>query len=217
MRVDRFVAISALAAARVRQHYGLAATVVYPPVDIARFRLRAAAGSYAVCESYAVCVGELVPYKRFDLAIRAARKAKRRLVVVGDGPARRELEALAKGADIVFVGRVSDEDVVDLICEAEVLIHPGVEDFGIVMVEALAAGVPVIANQGGGAAEILTDSTGLLIADGDVDGLAEALHTSRKVRWDRSALRERAARFDVDRFRREFSAVVREIYAVSTH
>jgi glycosyltransferase involved in cell wall biosynthesis len=205
--VDRFIAISAITAQRIGEHYGRNSTIIYPPVDIGRFeRIE------RLSESYAICVGELVPYKRFDLAVLAARRAKQRLVIVGDGPSRRSLERLAEDADIHFAGRVSDQRLEELLAHASVLVHPGVEDFGIVMVEALAAGIPVLANARGGGAEIVDGSTGLLVEDETSDAFAEALFEARGVRWEAAELRRRAARFGVDRFHREFNIFVNDSY-----
>lgn len=205
-RVDRFVGISLLAAQRISQTYGRTSDVVHPPVETERFHVHSSERG-----RFVMAVGELVPYKRFDLAILAARRINATLVVVGDGPSRRRLQRLAGGADVHFVGRVDDSSLQRLLAKAAVLIHPGIEDFGIVMVEALASGVPVVANSTGGAAEIVAEGTGLLVGGGTPDDFAEALQKAVSTRWDVGALRRQAENFSVARFRGKFRSAVAEM------
>lgn len=142
--VTRFVAISREVAHRIRFHYGRAANVVAPPVDVSWIP-----PAERPPEDFFLLVGGFVPYKREDLAIECFRRSGRRLVVVGDGPGRRRLER-RRTANIEFVGRVDDATLAELYRRCRALIYPQREDFGLVPVEAQAAGRPVIAFGGGG-------------------------------------------------------------------
>ncbi|MBI3327345.1 MAG: glycosyltransferase [Nitrospinae bacterium] len=145
-RVDHFVANSHHVAARVKRHYGKEAAVIHPPVDTDRFQPAAEDGDY-----YLV-VSALVPYKRIDLAIQACNRLKRPLKVVGWGPEEGRLQKLA-GPTVEFLGRRSDAELAHLYARCRALIFPGEEDFGIVPLEAQAAGRPVIAYGKGGVLE----------------------------------------------------------------
>lgn len=145
-RVDAFVANSAHVRGRIRRCWGRDAAVVHPPVAVERFRRPRAP------EDFYLVLGALVPYKRVELAIRAAALAGRRLVVAGDGPELPRLRALA-GPGVTFLGRVSDDDAADLYARCRAFLFPGVEDFGIAAVEAQAAGASVVARAAGGALE----------------------------------------------------------------
>lgn len=150
-RVTRFVANSAHVRDRIRSYYGRDADVVHPPVDIDRFR------HAANHDDFYVCLGALVPYKRVDLVIDAFNRLGRPLLVVGEGGERERLEAMA-APNVTFTGRVSDDRVTDLLARSRAAVHAGVEDFGIVLVEAQAAGTPVLAYAAGGALEtVVTD------------------------------------------------------------
>src|SRR5262245_39977326 len=145
-RVRHFVAISRFVADRIRRAYGRSADVIYPPVDVSRFRIEETTGDY-----YLV-VSALAPYKRVDLAVEAASRLGRRLVVVGTGPEERRLRPLA-GPHVEFLGWRDDADVADLYARCRALIFPAIEDFGITPLEAMASGRPVIALGRGGALE----------------------------------------------------------------
>lgn len=144
-QVTRFTAVSRAVAQRILRCYGRSARVVHPPVGVDRIL-----PNDKDPEDFYLLVGAFVPYKRDDLAIEAFRRLGRRLVVAGDGPLRLRLEAAAPG-NVEFVGRLSDPELADLYARCRALIYPQQEDFGIVAVEAQAAGRPVIAFAGGGA------------------------------------------------------------------
>jgi glycosyltransferase involved in cell wall biosynthesis len=154
-RVHTFVAISRVVAERIWHTYRRRAEVVYPPVEIGNIPLSMMGGS----GDYYVLLSRLVRYKRFDVAVRAAALAQRRLVVIGDGPERQRLQAIARaeGASqlIEFVGRVPHAQKYELLGDARALLFPGEEDFGIVGVEALASGTPVIAYGRGGMLDVV--------------------------------------------------------------
>ena len=196
-RVHHFVAISRFVADRIRRAYGRAADVIYPPVDVARFRLDEAPGDF-----YLV-VSALTPYKRVDLAVKAARRLGRRLVVVGTGPEARRLEALA-GAGVELLGWRDDAEVARLYARCRALIFPTVEDFGITPLEAMASGRPVIAIGRGGALETVVPPgsveppTGLFFENQTVEDLIHAMQDLERDpgRFEPKALRRRAEGFD---------------------
>jgi glycosyltransferase involved in cell wall biosynthesis len=205
-RVDRFVANSHYVAARIRRYYNRESLVVYPPVDTAFFRPGTDARPPA--EATFLVVSALVPYKRIDVAIEACRRARVPLTIVGRGPEEARLEALG-GPGVEFLGWRSDEEVRDLYQRATAVLLPGVEDFGLVPVEAQACGCPVIALGQGGACESVVDGmTGFLVEDGSADAFADAIARARAITFDRDAIRANAERFSRDRFLTHFRSAV---------
>jgi glycosyltransferase involved in cell wall biosynthesis len=203
-RVDHFVAISRHVAGRIRRFYGREADVIYPPVDVDRFEV--ATGPDA---GYDLVVSALVPYKRVDLAVQAAVRLGRRLVVVGTGPEEGRLKAMA-GPTVEFLGWRGDAEVADLYRDCRAFLFPGLEDFGITPLEAMAAGRPVVAYAAGGALETVvgldaTDDppTGVFFGEQTVEGLVEALRRLEASgdRFSQKALRARAEQFDRPRFK----------------
>ena len=204
-RPDVFVANSAYVAARIRRFYGREAHVVHAPVDVDHYlgieRRSAEQDFYLV-------FGRVVPYKRVDLALPAAELAGRRVVVAGGG---RALEAVRAGAgpNAELRGRVSDDERDALLASARALLFPGEEDFGIVPVEAQAAGLPVIAYGVGGARETVRDGvTGVLFEPQTAEALATAIARFESLALDPQAPRENARGFGRARFRAEMAAVI---------
>ncbi|TWS19794.1 glycosyltransferase family 4 protein [Tsukamurella asaccharolytica] len=207
--LDVVVANSTAVARRIERWWGVAAEVVAPPVDVARFT-----PDGATAGDYFLVAGRLVPYRRVDLAIRAAQRAGVRLVVAGDGRHEAALRRIA-GAETVFLGRVSDAEMVRLQRAAIATVMPGEEDFGIVPVEAMATGTPVLARAAGGALDtVIPGLSGVLVPDGpDEDftaALAAAMRDVRPADFDRVALRAHAERFSVAAFRDRMRAIVAE-------
>jgi glycosyltransferase involved in cell wall biosynthesis len=207
--VHQFVAISDYVAARIGRCYDRAADVIHPPVDVARFDL----ADDTPGEFYLV-VSALVPYKRIDLAVAAASRLGRRLLVVGTGPEERRLRAVARPG-VEFLGWRSDAEVASLYRRCRAVLFPGVEDFGIVPLEAMAAGRPVIAFAAGGALETVVDlgredepPTGVLFERQTEDGLADAMLKLEAAvgRFAPKALRARAEAFDRPRFKERVAA-----------
>jgi glycosyltransferase involved in cell wall biosynthesis len=204
--VHHFVAISRHIAERIRRVYARDADVIHPPVDVARFRRAAGV------EDFYLVVSALVPYKRVDLAIGAANRLGRRLIVVGSGPEASRLAALA-GPTVQLVGWRSDAEVADLYARCRALLFTAVEDFGIVPLEAAAAGRPTIALRRGGVLDTMVPldadggepPTALFYDEQTVDALADAIGRFEHLadRFEPAALRARAQRFDRPRFRAE--------------
>lgn len=189
-RVDAFIAISREVARRIRKFYRRPSILLYPPVEVRRFQ------PSSRTEEYFLIVSRLIPYKRIDLAIEAFNRLRRPLVIVGDGRDRRRLERLA-GPTITFLGRVPTEQLADLYARCRAFIFPGVEDFGIAPVEAMAAGRPVIAFAGGGALDTVVEGvTGVFFDAPTPESLAEAVRRFEEMRFDPRAIRRHAEQFD---------------------
>jgi glycosyltransferase involved in cell wall biosynthesis len=160
--------------------------------------------------------GRLIEYKRVDLAIEAAKATGLKLNIVGSGPLRKKLEQLSEGhRNIKFWGRLSDEELRHLVSNSKALVFPGYEDFGIVPVEALAAGLPVIAFGQGGVTESVTEEMGQLFPEQTLEALLAAIREFDKKSFDSAALKNHAKQFDVSRFREEYKGAVSE--AVERH
>lgn len=203
-RSDSFLANSRWTASHIREAWKRDAQVIYPPVDVERFDPnRQRDGFYLV-------VSRLVPYKMVALVVETFNQLGLPLIVVGDGPQLNHLRNIAK-ENVSLLGHQSDETVADLMSRAKAFLHVAIEDFGIAMVEAQAAGCPVIALNKGGASEIVLDGeTGLLIREQNVSWLMEAIEIMEKQpeRFDNRAARENSLRFSRDRFRHEFTAFI---------
>lgn len=200
-RVDHFIANSRTVARRIRKHWRREAAVVHPPVDTSAFPLRTAGR-----KEYYLCLGQLVDYKRVDLAVRACTRLNRPLVVAGEGEARASLEALA-GPTVRFVGRRDGADIGRLYAGCRALLFPGEEDFGIVPVEAMATGAPVIAYGRGGVTEtVIEGATGLFFEEQRVESLVAAIEDfeRRESGFDPAVIRARALAFSGERFEQEF-------------
>jgi glycosyltransferase involved in cell wall biosynthesis len=200
---DYLVANSSEVARRIRRAYGRPSEIIYPPVRVHEHTADGVRGDFLLY------VGRLVPYKRVDLIVRACEKVGQPLVIVGTGPELPVLRKLA-GPNTRLLGRVSDEEVRGLLASCKAFCYPGVEDFGIAMVEAQAAGAPVIAPRAGGALDILPGGTGVFMEDQSVDGFLTALRTLERDPIDPHACRSNAMRFGVDRFQKEMLALTRK-------
>ncbi len=210
-RVDRFLANSQYVAGRIRRYYNRGSTIVYPPVDTTFYRLPDPARRPT--EPSFLVVSALVPYKRVEVAIAASRKAGVPLRIVGRGPEEARLREVA-GPGVEFLGWRTDEEVRDLYAQSTAVLLPGVEDFGMVPVEAQACGTPVVALGQGGARETVEDGvTGILVDDDSTDGFAAALARAAAARFEPATVRRRAERFSRDRFREEFQAAVNDARA----
>jgi glycosyltransferase involved in cell wall biosynthesis len=205
-RPTRYLANSTAVADRIRRHYGRAATVCHPPADVDFYR-----PGQERREDFLLAVGALVPYKRYEEAIAAARRAGRPLVLVGGGPEEKRLRALADSSVQILVNR-SREELRSLYRTCAYYVQPGEEDFGIAAVEALACGAPVVALGRGGVRDIVRDgANGVLYEPGDPAGLAGALDRASRIEFDYTALRGSALPFRTERFLEEFKNEVERL------
>lgn len=223
-RVDHFWANSSFVARRIQRFYGRRAEVVHPPVDIRAFKSDAAVGAekegrshdtgtYTIADGktegeYALAVSALVPYKKLDLAIQACELAGLELRIVGTGPELSSLGKISKGRTRLL-GRVDDEQLQRLYQRASFFVQPGIEDFGIAAVEALAAGTPVVAQGRGGVLDIVQDGVhGVLFEGSNPNQIAAAIDKSLKIRFNPLELESRAAQFSSERFAQKLEASI---------
>lgn len=210
--VDVFVANSRHIAGRIKRIYGRDSKVVYPPCNIEFFSAPIEQANNRTVEQspYYLVAGRLVGYKRADLALRACLRMGRKLVIVGIGEQERPLRKIAGGSDLVtFRGRISDEELRRIYQGARALLFPGLEDFGIVPVEAQAAGTPVIAFGEGGALETVKDGeTGLYLNEQTEESLCHAIEEFESRGWDRTKCTLNATRFGQAAFMDGMRAVI---------
>ncbi|GGF12777.1 glycosyltransferase [Williamsia phyllosphaerae] len=210
-RVTSVVANSTEVAARIKRWWNRDSVVVHPPVDTDRYT----PDTTVEREDFFLLAGRLVPYKRPDIAVRAAAQAGVRLVVAGDGRQADLCRSIA-APDTEFLGRVSDDDMLSLQRRARALVMPGVEDFGIVPVEAMACGTPVIAVGAGGACDTVVEGlSGELVRVGAdpalVDGFARAMATFDSSYYSSADIRTHAEKFSRVAFRESMAQVVADV------
>ncbi len=205
-RVSRYVANGRITQERIERLYGVEAEIVHPPVAVERFKI-------GEPEDYLLFVGQIVPHKRVEVALEAARLAGRPIKVVGEGPDLARLRERYDEPGVEFLGNVSDDRLAQLYARCLALVVPNIEEFGIAAVEAQAAGRPVIAVARGGVRETVVDGeTGALVDGEDAGALAEPLRDLDFGGFDPAAIRANAERFSTTSFRRRFQALV-ESYA----
>ena len=207
-RPDAIIANSTHTAAAVRQYYGREAEVIFPPVDIERFRQATARPQP---RSGYVIVGRQNPYKRFDLAVEACTQLGYPLTVIGNGPDHARLQQLA-GPTITFKTDLADKEVTEHLLSAAGFIFPGLDDFGIAAVEALAAGTPVIAYKNGGALDYIQPGhNGLFFEQQSVESLVAALKEAEHTRFDNKYISESANNFSNEEFSRKMHNTVTKV------
>ena len=207
-RVDVFVGNSKFVAQRIAKYYRRDAVVIYPGVHINDYEI------IDTPDDYYLMVGRFVHYKRFDLGIMACTQLGRRLIVVGGGDEEKKLHAMA-GDTVVFVGKLSDKEIMKLYQNAKAFIFPGIEDFGITPVEAQSAGCPVIAlGQGGAKETVLDGKTGLFFDEQSVESTVAAIERFEKegVLFSRQEIRQHSMQFSEERFRENFAAFCKDAY-----
>jgi glycosyltransferase involved in cell wall biosynthesis len=208
-RPTRYLANSSAVADRIRRHWGREADVCHPPVDVEFFR-----PADQPRGDFLLAVGALVPYKRYEVAIEAARRLRRRLVLVGRGPEEARLRTVAPSS-VDFVSGCAPEALRELYRTCAMYVQPGEEDFGIAAVEALACGAPVVALGRGGVRDIVRDGEngalyGLAGDDGP-EGLAAAAERAAGAGFDYTRLRGSALPFRPERFAERFQAALKDL------
>ena len=203
-RVDVFLANSEYVAQRVWRTYRRPARVLYPPVDVARF------DSTRPREDFYLTMSRFVPYKKIDLIVETFTRLGKPLVVIGGGPDFEKVKMLA-GPNVRLLGRQSDEVVADYMARCKAFVFAADEDFGIVPVEAQAAGAPVIAYGKGGSLEtVVADVTGIFFGQQNIESLERAIHIfeSKAHSFDSAKIRRHAEQFRPERFRAQFEAIL---------
>jgi glycosyltransferase involved in cell wall biosynthesis len=207
--MDRWIANSTAVRGRIERYYDAPQTsieIVHPPVDVETFAADRERGDFWLF------VGRLSSYKRADVAVRAFNDIGMRLLVVGEGRERAALERIAS-ENVVFTGRADDATLRSLLASARGLIFPAEDDFGIVCVEALASGAPVVALAAGGVFDIVRDGEeGILVDVPEPRAFAEGVLRAERARFEPKALRDSARRFDVSRFRERVRQVVEDAH-----
>lgn len=200
-RVDTFASVSHWIAERAEHAYGRTSSVIYPPVDVGRF------SPSCQRDGYYITVSRLVPHKRIDMIVKAFNCLRLPLLIVGEGPERARLERIA-GTNVRFLGFQPDEEVADLLSRARGYISAAEEDFGIAVVEAQAAGCPVIAFRKGGALETVVEGkTGIFFDQLSAESLAEAVgcFERRRRSFHSGEIAASVQGFNRDRFLMEFA------------
>lgn len=204
--VDHFVANSHYVAARIQRYYNRKAEVIFPPCDIEKY-----INNPRTPEDFYLFFGQLVGYKRADLAIEACIKSGRKIVVIGDGKSK-EAKKYSKTGLVTFTGRVSDEKVAEYLSKAKALLFPGIEDFGIIPVEANAAGCPVLAYKDGGALDSIKENvTGMFFTEQTADSLIDCMNRFEKEEStfaDRKKFTKHVQQFSRENFLKKISAAV---------
>ena len=207
--VDRFITNSNYVAKRIRRIYQREAKVVYGPAEIEKFMYRERTPS-----DYYLFFGQLTGYKRADIAIEACIKSGRKLMVAGAGAKKKDIKKYEKTGLVIFKGRVGDEEILELYGSAKALLYPGIEDFGLIPIEANAAGCPVIAFRGGGALETLKENvTGIFFDEQTPQSLVSAMDFFEKNEVtfkDRQLFNKHVEGFSKKEFIRRIKSVLEE-------
>lgn len=215
---------------QIKKYYGRDSVVIHPPVDIERFKilksvkpprldLSSEAGKISETrERYKssiprrgfLAAGRQTPYKRIDLAVAACTELNLPLTIVGSGPDHKKLIKMA-GPTVTFIERPDDKEIVKYFQQAQGFIFPGLDDFGIVAVEALGAGTPVIAYKAGGALDYVDEKNGLLFNEQSVESLMDALRNFKPDTYNHSEIARSAGQFSVQNFRDTFSKYIKAL------
>jgi glycosyltransferase involved in cell wall biosynthesis len=201
-RVDKIIANSNFVAKRIKKYYKKDSTVIYPPVNLDNFRLAEKnSPASGTKEKYFLMVGRLIAYKRFDIAIEAFNELGIKLKIIGRGPELKRLKKMAK-PNVEFLERVKDKELADYYAGCEAFVFPQEEDFGIVAIEAMASGKPVIAYRGGDIPEHLEEGkNGLFFEKQCAADIVAVVKKFEGMRFDPQLIRESVQKFDKSIFK----------------
>lgn len=203
-RIDAWIANSSFVAARIRKYYHHDSVVIHPPVDTKRFFVSHEKGEYYLM------VGRLIAYKQHAIAIKAFNELKLPLKIIGRGPEMERLKKVA-GPTIEFLGRVEDEYLRDYYAKCKAVIFPQEEDFGIVAIEALSCGKPLIAYRGGDIPEHLEENKmGVFFQKQDCDSIKEAVLKFEKLTFDPDYIHSKVEKFDREIFKQKIKTYIEE-------
>ncbi len=206
-RVDHFVANSAFVASRIRKHFRREADIIHPPVATTEFSIAEKIGDFYLM------VGQLVSYKKTDLAVEAFNRSGKRLIIIGDGEQRKEIERSAK-PNVTIMGRQSFSVIKDHYSKCKALIFPGIEDFGIVPVEAMASGRPVIAYRKGGALETVKEGvSGMFFDEQTPESLNDVINRfeAQQDSFSPKLIVQQAGLFDKNIFKARFIGLINKL------
>lgn len=203
---DHMVAISSHIQREIKKYYNRSSEVIHPPVDIERFKGVKAAERHGF-----IVAGRQTPYKRIDLAVAACTKLDLPLTVIGDGPDHEKLKQIA-GPTITFTGQLTDEEIAQEFASAQGFIFPGLDDFGITPVEAMAAGTPIIAYKAGGALDyIIPGKTGEFFTEQTVKNLAGILKKFSSEKYKTSTIKKQAEKFSRQAFQVKLEEYIEKV------
>jgi len=204
-RPDYVIANSSYTRQQIQKYYGREASVVHPPVDVDRFKIQSDEPRRGF-----VTAGRQTPYKKTSLAVRACTRLNLPLIVIGNGPQNRHLKRLA-GRSVTFLRKVSDEKMAHYFATSEAFLFPSLDDFGIVAVEAMAAGTPVVAYAQGGALDYVSAQTGILFPEQTTESLVDALGKFKDKSFNHNAIAAAAAEFSPENFQTNFANFVQKV------
>jgi glycosyltransferase involved in cell wall biosynthesis len=197
-RVDKYVANSSYISGQIKKYYERDSVVIYPPVHTEQFK-----PVHKPTEDYYFSVGRLIPYKKFDLLVQTFNELGLPLKIAGTGPDLDKLKAMAK-PNIEILGYVDIQKLVELYANCKAFIFPQIEDAGIVPLEAMSCGRPVIAlNRGGSLDTMIDGKTGVLFKEQSVENLKDAIERFEKMKFDTHFIRQHAQQFDVEHFKKK--------------
>lgn len=204
-RPQQLIANSSYTKEQIKKYYGREATVIHPPVDTVRFR-----ETDNIERKGFLIAGRQTPYKRFDLAVTACGKLNLPLTVIGNGPDNVRLRNLA-GPTVQFLNNVPDSDMPRHFASAQAFIFPGLDDFGITPIEAMAAGTPVIAYKAGGALDYIRPETGQFFDQPTADSLAEVLAAFKPASFDHQKISQAAEDFSIVAFKTKMQQFLEQV------
>jgi len=211
-RVDKYIANSTYTGSQIKKYYNRSSDVIYPPVHTEKFKpVTNPKGDYYFS------IGRLIPYKKFDLIVETFNQLGLPLKIAGIGPDFNKIRKMAK-KNVEILGHVDDKTLTELYANSKALLFPQIEDAGIVPLEAMASGRPVIAlNRGGSLDTMIENKTGVFFDEQTVEGLSDAVKRFEKMSFDPKFIRKHAEQFDVEVFKDKIMGYVEKEWNIFSH